>query len=343
MASESRASTSGLTLLGRLSAAPWSFGFYNALRRIECAYPDKARIGLSSRPVEDPVRFGQEPSMAFAPSTLSALTLSNKGFPPRLSVLFFGLFGPNGALPLHLTEYARGRLRNNGDPTLARFADVFHHRLLSLFFRAWADAEPTVGLDRLDNDRFSDLVAPQLGIGTPALRDRDAMPDFAKLHFAGRLSAQARNAEGLLAILSSYFHVPVTLTQFVGEWLDMPRKLQMRLGMSMETCSLGRTSTLGARVWECQHKFRLTFGPLDLDDYQRLLPGGSSLIRLIAIVRNYTCDEYNWDVHLILKREQVRPTVVGVFGQLGWTSWLSDRIPDQDPGQLYLDPMQEVI
>ena len=343
MASESRSATPALTLLRRLGATPWSFGFFNALRQVECAYPDKARIGLSGRPVDDPLRFGQEPSMAFAPSTLSALTLSDKGFPPRLNVLFFGLFGPNGALPLHLTEYARDRSRNHGDYTLARFADVFHHRMLSLFFRAWADAEPTVGLDRPDNDRFSDLVAPLPGLGLPALRNRDAMPDFAKLHFAGRLSAQTRNAEGLLAILSSYFHVPVSLTQFVGEWLDMPRTLQMRLGQSLATCALGTTSTLGARVWECQHKFRLTFGPLDMEDYRRLLPGGSSLIRLIAIVRNYTCDEYNWDVHLILKREQVKPAVLGQFGQLGWTSWMSEHVPDHDPDELYLDPMQELI
>ncbi len=118
MASENRTTASPLILLKRLQRAPYSFGFFEALRQIECAYPEKARIGTSSRPVEDPVRFGQEASMAFAPSTLSSLTLSKKGFPPRLSVLFFGLFGPNGPLPLHLTEYARSRERNEGDATL---------------------------------------------------------------------------------------------------------------------------------------------------------------------------------------------------------------------------------
>jgi type VI secretion system protein ImpH len=343
MVSENRTAASPLTLLRRLEAEPYRFGFFEALRQLECAYPDKARIGLSSRPADDPLRFGQEPSMAFAPSTLSSLTLSNKGFPPRLNVLFFGLFGPNGALPLHLTEYARGRMRNDGDHTLARFADVFHHRLLSLFFRAWADAEPTVGLDRLEDDRFSDLVAAQMGTGTPALKGRDAMPDFAKLYYAGRLSSQARGAEGLFAILSDYFHVRVTLTQFVGEWLDIPRRSQMQLGQSMASCALGETTVVGVRAWECQHKFRLTFGPLDMDDYQRMLPGGSSLTVLIAIVRTYTCDEYNWDVHLILKRDQVRPTVLGEYGQLGWTTWMSDQTPDHDPDELYLDPMQEVI
>ncbi|HHJ17509.1 MAG TPA: type VI secretion system baseplate subunit TssG, partial [Gammaproteobacteria bacterium] len=245
MASENRTAASPLTLLKRLQQAPYKFGFFEALRQIECAYPDKARIGVSSRPAEDPVRFGQEPSMAFAPSTLSSLELSKKGLPPRLSVLFFGLFGPNGPLPLHLTEYARNRLRNEDDATLAHFADIFHHRLLSMFYRVWADAEPTVGLDRPDDDRFSGMVAAQIGIGSPALRNRDAMPDFAKQYFAGRLSAQTKNAEGLLAILDDYFHMPATLDQFVGEWLAMPAHSQMRLGMSRLTGSLGETTTLG--------------------------------------------------------------------------------------------------
>jgi type VI secretion system protein ImpH len=329
--------------LRRLQETPYRFGFYQALRQIECAYPQKARIGASSRPVEDPVRFGQEPSMAFAPSTLSALKLSEQGFPPRLSVLFFGLFGPNGPLPIHLTEYARSRMRNEGDATLARFADVFHHRLLSLFYRGWADAEPTIWLDRLDDDGFSDMLAAQIGLGTPALRHRNALPDFAKLYFTGRLSSQTRSAEGLLAILRDYFHIPAVLSQFVGEWLRIPEDSRLRLGSSRLTCALGVTTTLGERVWECQQKFRLTFGPLSLQDYQRMLPGGASLSALIAIVRTYVGDEYDWDVCLILDRREVKPAILGQFGQLGWTTWLSEGPPDHDPQDLYLDPMQEVF
>ena len=68
-----------------------------------------------------------------------------------------------------------------------------------------------------------------------------------------------------------------------------------------------------------------------------------NLTALIAIVRTYVGDEYNWDVCLILDKSEVRPAILGEFGQLGWTSWLSDQIPDHDPADLYLNPMQEVI
>lgn len=147
-----------------LENAPYKFDFFQALRHIECLNPDKEKIGLSVKPSDDPVRLGQEPSMAFAPSTLSGFTLSKKGLPPRLEVLFFGLFGPNGPMPLHLTEYVRDRIRNFDDESLSEFTNIFHHRLLSLFYRAWSDAQPTTHFDRPKQDDFSKRVGSLIGI-----------------------------------------------------------------------------------------------------------------------------------------------------------------------------------
>src|SRR5690606_13407548 len=114
MADSDRTTSDRLTLYRELQESPYSFDFFHALRRVECANPDKARIGRSVKPADDAIRLGQEPSMAFAPSTLTAFQL-NEDLPPRLDVLFFGVFGPNGPLPLHLTEYARDRMRNHAD------------------------------------------------------------------------------------------------------------------------------------------------------------------------------------------------------------------------------------
>jgi type VI secretion system protein ImpH len=343
VAGEDRTTSDPVDLFSDLHREPYRYGFYNALRRIEASYEDKPRIGESLRPADDPVRFAQEPSLAFAPSTLSRFDFSHNGFPPRLSVLFFGLFGPNGPLPLHLTEYARERMRNEDDPTFPRFADIFHHRLLSLFYRAWANARPAASLDRPHDDRFSDFTGSLCGIGTDTLRKRDDFDDEARLFFAGRFACQRHNAEGLLAVLSYYFHIPARLEQFVGEWLGMPARSRLRLGAVRETCLLGQTTILGERVWECQRKFRITFGPLGMTDYLRMLPGGESLRILISIVRAYVGDEYDWDVRLILDRHQVRPAQLGEFGQLGWTTWMTQDEPPEDPGELYLDPMLELI
>jgi type VI secretion system protein ImpH len=342
MASESRTKADHLSLYRALQEDPYRFGFFAALRRIEAANPDKAKIGTSAKPADDPIRLGQEPSMAFAPSTLASFKCRTE-LPPRLEVLFFGLFGPNGPMPLHLTEYARGRIHNEGDETFARFVDLFHHRMLSFFYRAWAESRPVAHLDRPLEDRFSRRLGSLIGIGIDQLRGRDAMPDYAKLHFAGLMSNHTHNAEGLLAILRSYFHMPISIEQYVGTWFTIPENARLRLGETPATGALGVTTSLGARVWECQSKFRLIVGPLTMKDYQRMLPGGSSLHRLVALVRNYLGDEFDWDVQLILDRSEVKPATLGAFGQLGWTTWFEGALPQRDPDDLYLNPMQELL
>ena len=238
---------------------------------------------------------------------------------------------------MHLTEYARDRTRNNRDSSFQHFADIFHHRALSLFYRAWANSRPTVSFDRPEDDRFALYVGALMGLGMDSLRDRDAMPDLTKLHFAGHFACQTRHAEGLSSILSAFFDVPVRVECFLGAWLVMPEADRTRLGASPRTAALGRTALLGGRVWSRQHKFRIVMGPLDLADYRRLLPGGRSFHRLIPIVRNYVGDTLIWDVNLILRREQVPPIRLGRTGELGWTTWLMPRNATADAADLFLD------
>src|SRR5579871_1504397 len=126
--------TDTLAFFSALAAAPYRYDFYQTLRRIECLYNDRPRWGQALRPADEPVRFGQEPDMAFAPAALASFELRENGRPPRLQVHLFGLLGPNGPLPLHLTEYARERRLHSNDPTFSRFLDLFHHRMTTLLY-----------------------------------------------------------------------------------------------------------------------------------------------------------------------------------------------------------------
>lgn len=320
-----------LALREALQNAPQRFGYYAALRRMQCAHDDKPRIGESVRPADDALRLGQRPALTFAPSTLAEFDSKNGGV-PRLGVNFFGLFGPNGPLPLHLTEYACDRLHNAGDPSLARFADMFHHRLLSLFFRAWAVSEPAVDLDRLEHSAYVAQIGALIGIGRPALRNRDALPDLAKIHHASRLACQRRNREGLEAMVSKLFEVPASIEEFVGAWLPLPRTDLCRLGVTGRSGGLGVNVHAGTRVWSAQHRFRLRLGPMTFADYRDFLPGGKALERLVALVRNYLNDELEWDVTLVLKRDDVPAVRLGTQHRLGWTSWLGCRRRAGDVG-----------
>jgi type VI secretion system protein ImpH len=323
--------------LDRLREAPHAYGFYAIMRLIEAANPGRPRFGRSHHPSQDVLRLTQEPSVMHAPAEIAGFEPAGETRPDRLAVHFLGLFGPDGPLPLHLTEYARDRARNQRDPTFQRFADLFHHRAISLFYRAWADVRPTVAFDRPAQDRFADYVSSLIGLGTPGLRNRDAMPDLTKLHFAGLLSNQTRHADGLGQILSAFFAMPVRVEPFQGAWLTLLDEDLTRLGDGAATAALGGSAVLGRQVWSRQHKFRLVFGPLSLAEYERLLPGGLSFHRLVPIVRNYAGDVLVWDVNLVLRADEVPDTRLGQYGRLGWTTWLKPRPSREDAADLKLD------
>jgi len=320
-----------------VAAAPHAFDFNRVMRELEALHRGRPRFGRSVRPAQDAVRLGQEASVDFAPAMLAGWVPGEDARADRLVVHFFGLFGPDGPLPLHLTEYARDRLRNERDATFQRFADMFHHRALSLMYRAWADVRPAVAFDRPESDRFGIYVGALAGLGTASLRGRDAMPDLAKLHFAGLLANQTRHAEGLSAILTAFFTTPVRVECFAGAWLTLAAFDHTCLGADGDRARLGGGALLGRRVWSRQHKFRLVFGPLTLVEYERLLPGGTSFHTLVPIVRNYAGDVLAWDVQFVLRRREVPDTRLGRSGRLGWTTWLKPRRALRDAADLVLD------
>lgn len=337
MAGESGLSSG--TVTRRLLEDPTQFDFFQAVRRLECELPDKPRVGHSVRSSDDAIRFCQEPSLGFAPSTLHHFEPARGSLPPRLFVNFFGLLGPNGPLPLHLTEYICDRLRNHRDATFARFLDLFHHRMISFFYRAWAASRPTVNHDRgAAADPFAQYVGSLFGIGMESFRQRDAVPDVAKLHFSGHLACQTRHADGLRSVLAAYFATEVSVEQFVGQWIDLPPEYRCRLGESPATGGLGTTAVVGSRVWDCQQKISLRMGPMPLARLQQFLPGTPGYAQLRDWVRNYAGDTLDWEARLVLIAADVPTIQLGKAGALGWTSWLKTTPFKKDADDLVLRP-----
>jgi type VI secretion system protein ImpH len=165
------------------------------------------------------------------------------------------------------------------------------------------------------------------------------MPDLAKLHYAGHLSCQTRHADGLQSILGDFLKLPVRVQEFIGHWLPLPRDCRWRLGRARATGTLGESTVVGARVWDRQSKFRVRIGPVGLRDYERLLPGGVSLARVVAVVRNYVGDQLAWDLNLVLEQAEVPPIRLGAAGRLGWTTWLTSRPLARDGDDLLLNAM----
>ena len=326
------------SLIEALAKDPFAYDFFQAVRLLQSRFPDRPRIGTSVSPGQDPVRFAQTPSLAFPSSTIESVQMDAASGLPRMFVNFFGVMGANGPLPIHLTEYARERERHFGDRTISAFLNVFNHRLVSFFFRAWAASQKAVDLDRPDDQSYPTYVGSLFGLGLDSLQNRDAVHDWAKLYFAGHLSCQTRNAEGLESILAEYFEIKTEVQTFQGRWLDLPQDSICKLGDSPETGSLGLTSIVGSRIWECQLGFRIRLGPMSIRDYERMLPGGDAFERLKYWVLNYCGEHYFWDVQLVLRASEAPSIALGKSGRVGWTTWLKTKPLPRDADDLVLVP-----
>ncbi len=311
-------------------------------------------LGRAARPRDEPLRLTQHPSLIFAPAALHEYKPGVAAYGlGRLSVHHFGLFGPNGALPQHLTEYVQERILHGKDETIARFCDIFQHRMILLFYRAWANCQAVISLDQTARNSFGRYARSLVGLGQPSLQDRDSVPDHLKLRHAGHLVRLTRNAEGLIRPLAALLRVPVVLKEYCLQWLTLAvedrtcltsvvltgGKSERRIELGSASSRLGLGAIAGARVPDVQHKFRLQLGAMSLNEFERYLPGGVRFLQVRDWVRNYFGLEFAWDARLLLKRDQVPAAQLGMYGQLGWTSWLGmpQGKRDKDADDVLLD------
>lgn len=329
--------TTATHFLDKIKLRPYDFDLFFALRVLQAKHPQLPRLGTAMRPSAEPIRLGQDPSLIFAPATIAEVLPGKDHVPDRLTVWSFGLYGPNGPMPTHITEYVRDRLRQYDDATIARFSDIFHHRLLLLFFRAWSDAQPCNSLDRPLEDAFGRFLASIVGIGEKSQRHRDHVPDQGKLFLAGHLTRWTRNPEGLERAIAAYFRITVVLQEYCVHYLPLEPEQQTCLVRYGGNTQLGLDTILGARVPDAQYKFRLRIGPLSLSQYERFLPGGESFMALVDWVRNYVGIEYVWDFVLVLKQTEIPGLSLGGESRIGLTTWFSQGQERHDPDDYGLD------
>lgn len=324
MASADGFASQPLTALQRLRQEPHRFSLFAALRLLEQMDPARPRLGEARRPADESVRFEQPPHLTFAPSDVAAVQAGPHGR-LRLSQYGFGMFGPNGALPFHLTEFVFERRRHHEDAAVSDFVNLFQHRLTALFYRAWADSDPVACHSRPDDDDFAAFLGALIGVFDESARSRDSIPDYAKLCRAGQLGAASKAADSLEAVLSDYFRQKIEVREFVGSWLRIPEELRTRLGGTDDSAVLGRSATLGAESWQRQGKFEVVVGPMPFEAFLQFLPGSRALRALADFIRFYTSGEWAWQVRLLVEKGDAPGVALSQVGRLGWTSWLGRK------------------
>lgn len=304
---------------------PERHDFFIVMRRLEALSGAQPRIGDSAARRQEYVKLGQNPFLAFPGSTISEARRDDNG-QLFLLVRFLGLLGPQGALPLALTDEAYHYLRAN-DEALPRFLDIFNNRFLQLFYRAWADSRPIAQHDRPQDDRFETYVGSAVGLGSEVYRNLDTVPDIAKIGFAGLMGPAAKSASRLRDLIAGLFGVKVEIEEFVGMRLMLDPDQWSRVGGV--NASLGRDMMLGAGVYSVQDKFRLRLYAPTLQRYEEFLPTGELARKVAEMVFFYAGAEIDYDVELALPAGEAQPVRLGQSGQLGWTTWMAPNWSDK--------------
>jgi type VI secretion system protein ImpH len=317
-----------------LREEPWSFEFFQAVTLLQRLLGNRDAVGRFSNPEDEAIHFRANSGLAFPASQIEGIDW-RQDEAPQMSVNFMGLTGPMGVLPHCYSEFLLERLRAK-DKGLQQFLDIFNHRIISLFYRAWEKYRFPVNYALAEQDLFTQHLLDLVGLGTHGLQNQQAAPDDAVLHFAAHFGRQARSAVALEAVLHGYFEVPVEVEQFAGAWYRLSPSMLCYVGEENgESEQLGQGAVVGDEVWTQQAGVRIKLGPLSLSRYRDFLPDGTAFEPLRAIVRLFSNNEFDFELQLILERKEVPACTVGFDGeappQLGWITWLKSKPMERDP------------
>jgi len=365
-------STSGrdrTALIERLLEDAHGFDFFQAVRVLQRWAADQAArdgggphlpVGGDHAPRHEAVRLRAHVSHAFPAASVAEIRRAAEdesaeapaGRPLELLANCLGLVGPHGVLPEFYTALTIERMRGK-DYTLRDFLDLFHHRTLSLFYRAWEKYRFPIGYEKSltpgrEEDLFTQCLYCLVGLGTGGTRRRSSYDDEALLYYAGLFAQSPPAAVSLEVVVADYFAVAAEIRQFRGQWLYLSLADQSRLPGSYnrlgQNHQLGANVVIGERVWDVQSKFRVRLGPLDYARFGHFVPGEESLSTLGQLVRTYAGPQWDFEVQLVLRAADVPWCRLGGDGQdpsrLGWNTWIRNRPLNRDADDAVFVPKE---
>ena len=302
----------------------YEFSFYRAVYLLERFSDERKKLADALVPADEPVRFHVKKGFAFPPSDISNLKADEEDRPPSMEVAFLGLTGPSGVLPNWYSQLLLERNREK-DRTLADFLDLFHHRLITLFYLAWKKHRFPENYQPGASDRLSRYLLSLAGLGTPGLTNMIGLPEEALTFYSGLLSRPVASSISIESAVAYFVDAPVRVEQFIERIVDLEPADQTQLGAANAT--LGDDAICGSQVWESQTKFRVHVGPVDKQKFARLMPIGDLLVPIFSLIRYMVGIEYEFEIRIYLRKEDVPLCQLGSQGpdapMLGWTTWVS--------------------
>ena len=323
MAAADRTEDRPLDVATLLARAP-QCSFFEVVRLLQASHPEAAPVGHGGPVEHECLRFACDPSLGFPASDIAGLRSvePTKGGGARFELLvtFLGLLGSSSPLPF---SYAAAGLDDETDESLVRgFLDLFHHRLVSLFYRAWEKYRYPIGFLPSAEDRFSRWLLALAGLGPEIPAESSGVFPVNFLAYSGLLSQMPRSASALRGMLADYFEgIPVEIEECVARTIPIDHRARNRL--ARENSRLGEDVLLGERVLDIATTFRIRLGPVGLDDFLAFLPPGPNLAKLLELVGRFNSESLEYEVEVgILEEEIPPPRLSSDRVRLGWSSWL---------------------
>lgn len=325
----------------------YDFEFFQAVRLLLRIFPDRQPVGRPGQPSAEVVRFRSRQSLAFPPSAIHEVERDARGNAPVMTVAFLGLSGAQGPLPLSYSEEVIARNAKK-DTALAAFFDIFNHRLVSLFYRAWEKHHFPISFERertsalpVKEESFTNYLFDLIGMGTGGLRNRMRIRDEALLLYAGLIAQRPHSASALAGLLRDCFQVSIEIEQFHGKWFPLAGESLSYLSPEGQHNSLGTGAVAGDAVWNPQSRFRVCLGPLTFARFKAFLPGEAALEKLRELVQFFAGPALEFDVQLILIAREVPECLATDEGDsaplLGLSSWLDRAAVPYDARDVLLE------
>lgn len=318
-----------LALGKQLVAQAPTFSFFQAVRLLERLYPNAASVGELGPPSKEALRFLHDPSLAFRTGDITGIQarVLRDGVPyVELMTSFFGLLGTVSPLAMYMTEDV---LRaDEDDGPLQAFYDLFHHRLISLFYRTKKKYSFAGGFRTDGSDPFTQRALGFVGVDAHSTTMLRGLPPHRLLGLAHLLALPTRPARSLRRILQGLIpNTEVDITTFIGRRVMLADDQVAKLGK--QNNQLGVDMTIGRSVLDRSARFRVGLGPLSQNMFQALLPGGEGYAPLRQVIEQFSRSTLESEVELTLAEGLSIDFQLGgkVGSTLGVTTILATKKP----------------
>lgn len=294
------------------------------IKRLRDAHPT-----LDEDALYDQLEFQANPGLGFPGHDIDRVEffVEHGQLRARLRLNVLGLCGAGSPLPAFYGEQAF--VDGEGGRTTRDFLDLFHHRLQRLMLPIWRKYRYRVCFQDGARDAFSDQLFALIGLRGLQIRSATPLDCKRLLPYLGLLGLRAHSAALIETVLRYYFrHNRLFIEQWVERSVLITGPQRNRLGIANSV--LGQDQVLGSRVADRSGKFRVHVKGLDWQRFHAFLPTGTDYSLLCSLVRLTARDPLEYDLRLVLARDEIRPLHIGERNvcRLGWTSWLAHECAD---------------